>query len=66
MNGLRNLAEVLENGNNEIFVDPAIGKRSRARDRPHARFRRRQKGQGAADRRDLAKEANLFSGVGPA
>jgi quinolinate synthase len=29
MNGLRNLAAVLENGNNEIFVDPAIGQRAR-------------------------------------
>lgn len=25
MNGLANLAEVLENGKNEILVDPAVG-----------------------------------------
>ena len=29
MNGLANLAEVLERGHNEIFVDPAIGERAR-------------------------------------
>ena len=28
MNGLRNLAAVLENGTNEIQVDPAIGTRA--------------------------------------
>ncbi len=29
MNGLRNLAEVLENGRNEVHVDPAIGLRAK-------------------------------------
>ena len=29
MNGLRNLAEVLQSGNNEIHIDPEIGKRAK-------------------------------------
>ena len=28
MNGLFNLAEVLETGNNEVYVDPEIGRRA--------------------------------------
>jgi quinolinate synthase len=59
MNGLQNLAEVLENGNNEIHVDPETGKQAvRAIDRM-LDFAAAKEGQGAADRR-AAKEANCF------
>ena len=65
MNGLRNLAEVLENGSNEIHVDPAIGKQAvRAIDRM-LDFAAAKKAK-ALPTGELAKEGNLFSGVGPA
>jgi len=65
MNGLQNLAEVLESGRNEIHVDPATGRQAyvcidrmlafaaaeNARVRPSA---------------DLAQEQSLFAGIGPA
>ncbi len=65
MNGLANLAAVLESGANEIHVDPAVGKQAvRAIDRmlDFAAARKANLHVGA----DLAKEAKLFSGVGPA
>ena len=65
MNGLQNLADVLENGNNEIHVDPAIGKLAvRAIDRM-LDFAAAKKAK-ALPTGELAKEGNLFSGVGPA
>jgi quinolinate synthase len=65
MNGLQNLADVLENGNNEIFVDPAVGKQAvRAIDRM-LDFAAAKKAK-ALPTGDLAKESKLFSGVGPA
>ena len=65
MNGLQNLADVLENGNNEIHVDPAIGKLAvRAIDRM-LDFAAAKKAK-ALPTGELAKEATLFSGVGPA
>ena len=65
MNGLRNLAEVLENGNNEVHVDPAVGVQAvRAIDRM-LDFAAAKKAK-ALPTGELAKEANLFSGVGPA
>jgi quinolinate synthase len=65
MNGLRNLADVLENMSNEIHVDPAVGaeaQRSINRMLDFAAARKARVAPGA----DLAKEAKLFSGIGPA
>jgi quinolinate synthase len=65
MNGLRNLADVLENMNNEIHVDPEIGKlaqRSINRMLDFAAAKKAKVAPGA----DLAKEAQLFQGIGPA
>jgi quinolinate synthase len=65
MNGLRNLADVLENMNNEVFVDPAIGKQAvRSIDRM-LDFAAAKKAK-ALPTGELAKETALFSGVGPA
>jgi len=65
MNGLRNLAEVLERGHNEIFVDPVIGERARLPiDRMldfAARHKKRVQASG-----DLAHDTALFSNVGAA
>ncbi|MTV36439.1 quinolinate synthase NadA [Duganella radicis] len=69
MNGLQNLADVLENMDNssanEIFVDPEIGQQAvtsitRMLDFAAAKKAKVQPGP------DLAKEAKLFSGIGPA
>ena len=69
MNGLQNLADVLENmetsTTNEIHVDPEIGRQAvvsinRMLDFAAARKARVQPGA------DLAQEAQLFSGIGPA
>ena len=65
MNGLQNLADVLENMNNTIHVDPAIGPlavRSINRMLDFAAAKKAKVAPGA----DLAKEASLFSGIGPA
>ena len=65
MNGLQNLADALENMNNEIFVDPVVGQqavRSIARMLDFA-AQHKAKVRPAAD---LAGESALFSGVGPA
>jgi quinolinate synthase len=65
MNGLRNLAAVLENMNNEVFVDPAVGKLAvRSIDRM-LDFAAAKKAK-ALPTGELAKEGKLFSGVGPA
>lgn len=65
MNGLTNLAEVLERGHNEIFVDSAISERARLPiDRMldfAARHKKRVQASG-----DLAKDTQLFSNVGAA
>jgi quinolinate synthase len=65
MNGLANLAEVLERGHNEIFVDRAIGERARLPiDRMldfAARHKKRVQASG-----DLARDAQLYSNVGAA
>jgi quinolinate synthase len=72
MNGLQNLADLLENMDNaaasaanEIHVDPEIGKQAvtsinRMLDFAAAKKAKVQPGA------DLAKEAKLFSGIGPA
>jgi quinolinate synthase len=65
MNGLQNLAEVLESGKNEIFVDPEIGRQAvRSIDRM-LDFAAAKKAK-ALPTGDLAQESTLFSGVGPA
>ena len=56
MNGLANLAAVLEQGNNEIHVDPAIGKQAVVCIDRMLAF--------AAEKK--AKAAQHFSGIGPA
>jgi quinolinate synthase len=65
MNGLANLADVLERGHNEISVDPATATRARL---PIDRMldfaaARKQRVQASGD---LAKDGSLFSNVGPA
>lgn len=65
MNGLQNLADVLESGKNEIFVDPETGKQAvRAIDRM-LDFAAAKKAK-ALPTGDLANESKLFAGVGPA
>ena len=65
MNGLQNLADVLESGRNEIHVDEDISRKARiCMDRmlsfaaPHDANVRPSE--------DLAKEQKMFSGIGPA
>ncbi|WP_306397666.1 quinolinate synthase NadA [Telluria beijingensis] len=65
MNGLRNLAEVLESGANEVHVDPAVGlqaKRSIDRMLDFAAARRAK----ALPTGTLENNAPMFAGVGPA
>ncbi|MCC2974351.1 quinolinate synthase NadA [Massilia sp. IC2-476] len=65
MNGLKNLAEVLENGANEVHVDPEIGRQAkRAIDRM-LDFAAAKKAQ-ALPSGALEQNATLFNGVGPA
>jgi quinolinate synthase len=65
MNGLANLAGVLERGHNEIFVDPAMGKRARLPIDRMLDFAAARKKRVQASG-DLAKDGSLFSNVGPA
>ncbi|RJG00894.1 quinolinate synthase NadA [Noviherbaspirillum sedimenti] len=65
MNGLRNLAEVLETGRNEILVDPEIGRKAYVCIDRMLDFAARQKAN-VRPSGDLAKEQQLFSGIGPA
>ena len=65
MNGLRNLAEVLESGANEVHVDPALGlqaKRSIDRMLDFAAAKRAK----ALPTGKLENNAPMFAGVGPA
>jgi quinolinate synthase len=65
MNGLKNLAEVLESGANEVFVDPAIGVQAvRAIDRM-LDFAAAKKAK-ALPTGALEQNTKLFSNVGPA
>ncbi|MGH8856048.1 MAG: quinolinate synthase NadA [Telluria sp.] len=65
MNGLKNLAEVLESGANEVQVDPEIGRQAkRAIDRM-LDFAAAKKAQ-ALPSGALEQNANLYQGVGPA
>jgi quinolinate synthase len=69
MNGLRNLAEVLENMDsssaNEIHVDAEIGKQAVVSINRMLDFAAAKKAK-VQPSGDLAKEAKLFSGIGPA
>ena len=65
MNGLQNLADVLENGGNEIHVDPAIGKLAVGSIDRMLDFAAQQKAK-VRPSSDLAQEQKLFSGIGPA
>jgi len=65
MNGLKNLAEVLESGANEVFVDPDIGREAvRAIDRM-LDFAAAKKAN-ALPTGALEQNTKLFSNVGPA
>jgi quinolinate synthase len=65
MNGLRNLADVLENLGNEIHVDQAVGEQAKVSINRMLDFAAAKKAS-VAPGADLAKEATLFSGIGPA
>lgn len=65
MNGLRNLVQVLESGNNEIQVDPVVGQKAKVCIDRMLDFAAAKKAN-VRPSSDLAKEANLFSGIGPA
>jgi quinolinate synthase len=68
MNGLLNLAEVLENMGNEIRVDPAVGLQAVKSINRMLDFAAAKKaGEGRLrPGPDLAQEATLFAGIGPA
>lgn len=65
MNGLRNLADVLENMSNEIHVDPEVGRQAQRSINRMLDFAAAKKAR-VAPGADLAQEAKLFSGIGPA
>ncbi len=65
MNGLQNLADALEHGTNEIEVDPEIGKEAVRAIKRMLDFAAAKKASVQAGA-DLADEARLFSGIGPA
>jgi quinolinate synthase len=65
MNGLQNLADVLESGRNEIHVDPEIGRKATVCIDRMLDFAAAEKAN-VRPSSDLAKEQKLFSGIGPA
>jgi quinolinate synthase len=65
MNGLQNLAAVLESGHNEIRVDPDIGRKAFACIDRMLDFAAQQKAN-VRPGSDLAQEQKLFAGIGPA
>ena len=65
MNGLQNLADTLESGNNEILVDPVIGRQAYVSIDRMLAFAALQKAN-VRPSSDLAQEQKLFSGIGPA
>ena len=65
MNALTNLAEVLETGRNEIHVDPVIGKQAVVCIDRMLDFSAREKAA-VRPQGDLAANAQLFQGIGPA
>ncbi len=65
MNGLQNLADVLENGSNEILVDPEIGRKAFVCIDRMLDFAAKKKAN-VRPGPDLANEQTLFHGIGPA
>jgi quinolinate synthase len=65
MNGLQNLADVLEKGDNEIHVDPEIGRQARRAIDRMLDFAAAKKAK-ALPTGSLEQESKLFSGIGPA
>jgi quinolinate synthase len=65
MNGLQNLADVLESGRNEIHIDPEIGRKAYICIDRMLDFAAKKKAN-VRPSSDLAKEQKLFSGIGPA
>ncbi|MGB7480004.1 MAG: quinolinate synthase NadA [Burkholderiaceae bacterium] len=65
MNGLQNLADVLESGRNEIHVDPEIGRKAYVCIDRMLAFAAAQNAK-VRPSSDLAQEQQLFAGVGPA
>ncbi|HYD60071.1 MAG TPA: quinolinate synthase NadA [Noviherbaspirillum sp.] len=65
MNGLQNLAEVLETGKNEIHVDPETGHKAYVCIDRMLAFAAARKAS-VRPSSDLAKEQKLFAGIGPA
>ena len=65
MNGLQNLADVLEYGRNEIQVDAAIGRQAFSCIERMLAFAAQQK-TNVRPSGDLAQEQKLFAGIGPA
>jgi quinolinate synthase len=65
MNGLKNLADTLENMNNQIHVDPAVGVKAVTSIQRMLDFAAAKKA-GVKPGPDLAQESKLFAGVGPA
>jgi quinolinate synthase len=65
MNGLQNLADVLESGRNEIHVDPETGRKAYVCIDRMLSFAAQQKAN-VRPGADLAKEQKLFAGIGPA
>ncbi|MGV3653664.1 MAG: quinolinate synthase NadA, partial [Noviherbaspirillum sp.] len=65
MNGLQNLADVLESGRNQIHVDPEIGRKAYDCIARMLDFAAAQKAR-VRPSGDLALEQELFKGIGPA
>ncbi|HVO87634.1 MAG TPA: quinolinate synthase NadA [Casimicrobiaceae bacterium] len=65
MNGLANLAQVLETGSNEIVVEPAMRERAVVCIERMLDFAARRRVRVRASG-DLARDAPLFAGIGPA
>jgi quinolinate synthase len=65
MNGLQNLADILESGRNEIHVDADLSHQAFACIERMLDFVTQQK-TGSYTRNDLIQEQRLFAGIGPA
>jgi len=65
MNGLQNLADVLESGSNEIQVDPETRRKAHVCIDRMLTFAAQKKAN-VRPSADLAQEQQLFSGIGPA
>ena len=65
MNGLQNLAEVLESGSNRIEVDPTVREKAVTCINRMLDFAAAKKAN-IRPSSDLAAEQTLFSGIGPA